>query len=108
MSAEKSFYRTMNKQVLQKVISIWSSDEPGDKPSNPIIDTTHLKIIGYKIKEDMFIDNTRMVSESRIISLCPVGVNSQTKDTTDLYWIYFPPVSYTHLDVYKRQTKSRP
>lgn len=47
-------------------------------------------IINYKIKEDCIIDSDRMVSESRIIGICPVGVNLKTKDTLDLYWIYFP------------------
>lgn len=48
------------------------------------------KIIDWKIKEDFILDAERMVSEARIIGICPVGIEKKTGDTTDLYWIYFP------------------
>lgn len=47
-------------------------------------------IISYKIKEDSFYDNERCVFETRIIGICPVGINKATKDTTDLFWVYYP------------------
>jgi len=52
--------------------------------------TKDYKIISWKLKEDVIFDNERNVSETRIIGICPVGLNIKTKDTTDLYWIYFP------------------
>lgn len=48
------------------------------------------KIIAWKLKEDFIYDIERNVSETRIIGICPVGVNTQSKDTSDLYWVYFP------------------
>ncbi len=56
------------------------------------INTNGINIIGYKIKEDWFFDNERLVSESRIIGLCPVSVDTLTHDTVDLYWLYFPEI----------------
>lgn len=51
--------------------------------------------IGYRIVEDNFYDNKRHISESRIIGICPVGVNYQSGDTTHLYWLYLPKVRKT-------------
>lgn len=48
------------------------------------------KIIAWKLKEDFIYDIERNVSETRIIGICPVGVNLKSKDTSDLYWVYFP------------------
>lgn len=47
-------------------------------------------IISYKIKEDSFYDIERCVFETRIIGICPVGINKSTKDTSDLFWVYYP------------------
>ncbi|HRZ42297.1 MAG TPA: hypothetical protein P5228_06295 [Bacteroidales bacterium] len=51
--------------------------------------------IGYRIVEDHFYDNKRHICESRIIGICPVGVNYQSGDTTDLYWLYLPRIRKT-------------
>jgi hypothetical protein len=50
------------------------------------------KIISWKLKEDFIYDIERNVSETRIIGISPVGINMKTKDTTELYWVYFPMV----------------
>lgn len=54
------------------------------------IDTASIEIIGFKIKEDYFFDNERLVSETRIMGICPVGFSKLKQDTVDLYWVYFP------------------
>lgn len=46
-------------------------------------------ILGFKIKEDAFIDRKRQVLETRILGICPVVINT-SGDTIDLYWVYFP------------------
>jgi gliding motility associated protien GldN len=56
------------------------------------IEKEGINIIGYKIKEDWFFDNERMVSESRIIGICPVSLDTVINSTRDLYWIYFPQI----------------
>jgi hypothetical protein len=54
------------------------------------LDTSAIELIGYKIKEDCIFDIERLVTESRILGICPVVVNKVKQDTLDLYWIYFP------------------
>lgn len=75
-------------------LSYCSSDENFTKQLFPSqlkkYSTKDYKIIDYKIKEDLIFDGERMVSESRIIGICPVAINLKTKDTSDLFWAYFP------------------
>jgi len=59
------------------------------------IDTVKLNItayrpIGYKIVEENIFDSVRSLLETRILGLCPVVINIQTKDTIDLCWLFFP------------------
>jgi hypothetical protein len=61
------------------------------KPVENALGTGNI-VIGYRIVEDCFYDNKRWVSESRIVGICPVGVDIKSGDTTDLYWLYFPYV----------------
>jgi Gliding motility associated protein GldN len=49
-------------------------------------------VIGFKIKEDFFFDMNRLVSETRIIGICPIVINNQTNDTINLYWVYYPEI----------------
>lgn len=62
------------------------------KPAD--IDTTNLKIIRFKIKEETFFDNDRLISETRILGICPVAHNTLTNDTFNLYWVYYPELRY--------------
>jgi hypothetical protein len=89
--------------ILQKIISsnlskgnITAYSTKDDEFTTPLksdeIRTNDINVIGYKIKEDWFFDNVRMVSESRILGLCPIVVDTLKHDTTDLYWIYFPEI----------------
>lgn len=85
-------FNTLHSNVLKGNIIVYNSDN--NKISKKLkisdIDTTHLKIIGFKIKEDHFFDNKRLVSERRISDICPVAFNTIAQDTTDLYWVRFP------------------
>lgn len=59
-------------------------------------DTVGRRIIGFKIEEDWFFDRDRMVSESRIIGICPVyKLPGEKADTLDLCWFYFPALRST-------------
>jgi len=81
----------LNKNILNKNITVYSvKDNEFLDPLPANIDTSSLKVIGYRIKEDWFFDIDRMVSETRILGLCPVIVNKLKHDTLDLYWAYFP------------------
>ncbi|MFM2224830.1 MAG: hypothetical protein RJA07_1032 [Bacteroidota bacterium] len=69
-------------QILQTdTLTVYSDDEFTTELKPTIIDTVHNKIIGYKIKEDFFFDNERLLDEARIIGICPVVVNKQSNDT---------------------------
>lgn len=87
-------FSILNKNIFSKTIIPFQTtdDEFRNELSVTSIDTSSIKIIGYKIKEDSFFDNERLVSESRIIGICPVVVNTIKQDTIDLYWIYFPEI----------------
>jgi hypothetical protein len=52
------------------------------------IDTNHITIVSFKIKEEFIFDINRLVSEYRILGVCPV-VNINGK-IMDLGWVYYP------------------
>ena len=84
-------FKCLEKNILAENIKKYTADNDEflkeDKTKHNLKD---LEIIGYNVKEDYFFDNKRFVSETRIIGICPVAFNKQTKETTDLYWLYFP------------------
>jgi hypothetical protein len=83
----------LNKNILSKNITAYSTkDDKFTKEFSFNTDISSIKLICFKIKEDCFFDNERLVSESRIIGLCPIAVNTVTRDTVDLYWVYFPQI----------------
>lgn len=87
-------FSILNKNIFNKNITPYqvTDDEFRNELLVTGIDTSSIKLIGYKIKEDCFFDNERLVSESRIIGICPVVVNKVKQDTVDLYWVYFPQI----------------
>lgn len=89
---EKDFlFKLLNKHISDSTIKAYSTkDDDFTGPFIPKIDTSAVKVIGFKLKEDFFFDMNRVVSETRIMGICPVVVNPVTKDTIDAYWVYFP------------------
>jgi hypothetical protein len=53
-------------------------------------DTTNKRLIGFNLLEETFFDDERLVTESRIIGICPVLIDSKKIDSLNEYWIYFP------------------
>ena len=47
------------------------------------------KLIGFKLKEQYIYDSERNIGEMLIVSLCPIMIDFETKDTLDKYWLYF-------------------
>lgn len=47
-------------------------------------------LFAFKIKEESFFDLDKMVMETRIIGIAPVGIHKTKKDTTEFYWLYYP------------------
>lgn len=87
-----ALFKVLQKIPLNDSVKIYKDDEFKQAISSKDITLKNTKIVGYKIKEDIFTDNQRYVFESRIIGICPVIINETTKDTTDLYWIYWPTI----------------
>ncbi len=83
------FFNVLSKNIANKKLTKYKANDDvfSQEDSNMVRDTS-IKIIGYKIKEDFFFDNDRLVSETRIIGICPV--EARKNDTLDLYWVYFP------------------
>lgn len=88
---QNKLFKVIRKGLSEKTLKAYSNkDDEFREELKQIPDTSALQIIGYQIKEDTFFDKDRLVSESRIIGICPIAVNKKTKDTIALYWIYFP------------------
>ena len=87
-----ALFNTIHNNVMQgNIIAYSSTDDLFTRKLNTSeIDTANVNIIGFKIKEDHTFDKPRLLSETRIIGICPVALNKITKDTIDLYWIQFP------------------
>jgi len=84
-------YRILTKNIQSEKLKCYSAeDETFAKQLTGIDNPDNYKVISYRLKEDTFFDNERLVSESRILGICPVAIDLKTKDTVDLYWIYFP------------------
>lgn len=90
---DNKLFNIINQSVLERNIKIFDPiDDEFSKELSSKPNISSLKIIGFKIKEDCFFDNERLVTESRIIGLCPVAIDKLTRDTVDLYWVYFPQI----------------
>ena len=84
-------FSELNQLVLDSTIKVYSTkDDEFTKAFSPNIKTLSVEVIGFKIKEDFFFDINRVVSETRIMGICPVIINKETKDTLDAYWVYYP------------------
>jgi hypothetical protein len=59
-------------------------------PSETFKDLSNLELVCFRIKEDFFIDNTRQMSETRILGLCPVVKKSKDAEPEELCWLYYP------------------
>jgi antitoxin component YwqK of YwqJK toxin-antitoxin module len=91
--ANNVLFNIIYKNILAKnIIAYDTKNENLTKELTALPDTSRYRVIGFKIYEDYFFDNERLVSESRIISICPVAINKTKKDTVDLCWLYFPTI----------------
>lgn len=80
----------VQESALKKNVTLYLQDdlekETGYRTLKPGVE----RVIGYRIVEDNVFDSDRFLWERRILSVCPVVYNNVRKDTSDLYWIYFP------------------
>lgn len=80
----------LEKGIHDSTLQAYREEEFWNKIFPASTGSARQRIIAFKLKEDSFFDSERLVSETRIIGICPVALNLDTRDTTDLYWIYFP------------------
>lgn len=105
---QQKLFSLIQQQLIAQTLKAYSSkDDEFREELKQSIDTNNYQVISFKLKEDTFFDSDRLVSESRIIGICPVALNKQTKDTVDLYWIYFPELR-TALAKQKLQSNELP
>lgn len=77
---------------MKKVPAYNATDEYLQKESSITIDTSNYKVIAYKVMEINIFDDNRLVLESRLLGIMPFAIDKKTKDTVDLYWIYYPEI----------------
>lgn len=59
----------------------------------PYTNLTNQKIIGFKIKQDIFFDTDRLISETRIVGICPIIQTENGEE--ELCWFYYPEIRRT-------------
>ncbi|HLP54104.1 MAG TPA: hypothetical protein VK151_03710 [Fluviicola sp.] len=105
-----AFYRILTENIQEGKLKCYSAEtEQFRTELTGLNNPDNYKVISYKLKEDNFFDNERLLSESRILGICPVAIDLKTKDTVDLYWIYFPhlrPVIATEIAQYTSNSTS--
>ncbi len=91
---QNKLFSLLNKQVTNKNVEPYNVTNKINLENlfTKDIDTSFTKLIGYKIDEDCFFDNERLVFETRIIGICPVVVNILESDTVDLYWVPYTKI----------------
>jgi hypothetical protein len=82
-------FNLLNQLIQDSSILAYSEDEFFESKSVNL-EMKNKEVLGFKIKEDVFFDKDRLVSEIRIIGISPVILDKNEKDTIDYYWVYFP------------------
>lgn len=85
-------FHKLHKAVMQGAITAYaaSSDDFMSLAAPSDINIENKEFVGFKIKEDWFFDNERLVTEVRPLGICPVVKKKGSDYTMDLYWLYYP------------------
>jgi len=96
-----AFFDTLCKLILHDSISEFHVPDTilvfeDDDFIVPKRNAPFIEVVGLKIKEDWFFDKLRLISETRILGICPiVKVKSAEGDFTkeiELGWLYYPTI----------------
>ena len=49
-------------------------------------------VIGFRIKEDFFFDKNRKLSETRILGLAPIFLDTVKNEKKEICWFYYPQI----------------
>ncbi len=56
-----------------------------------LVDSSKIKLVGFRIKSDFVFDNARLLGEDRTLFITPLVVDKiNPKDTFDLFHVYYP------------------
>ncbi len=87
----QNVFDTIFKYLANGQLKAFSQDQFVDTiPRAQFQELNNLELVSFRIKEDFFIDNTRQMSETRIIGLCPVVKKNKDAEPEELCWIYYP------------------
>lgn len=86
-SSDNRLFRVISEAVKNGGLKTYGSDSLVSSPTTAITGETGFRVIGFRTMEDWVFDRDRLVGEYYTIAICPVVINLQTKDTSDLYWI---------------------
>lgn len=83
--------------VLKENVMVFKDENdnfgaPYNSDNFPYVQAGRAEIIGYKIKEGAFFDKERKLTETRVVGICPVIINVDRNDTSNLFWVYLPAV----------------
>ncbi len=101
-------FSIINKNILNQNITPFQVNRDVFLEENTLsdIDTTGIRVIGYKILESCLFDKERLVFEYRINSIYPVVIKNQ--DTIDYYYVDFEQIRNILAQEKILQTKGLP
>lgn len=89
----QSLYNTLCKAAMKDKVSIYGGkdeDNTFDKLDITTIDTSKVKLAGFRIKSDWHFDDKRLESDPRVLWVTVLATDKNNpKDTTDLFTMYY-------------------
>jgi hypothetical protein len=90
---ESIFYNLLILAKEGKIIAYDNDELSNTLKEFPEFNNDDYEFLGFKLKEDWFYDSDRMISESRVLCLCPVIRNKNKPDVKlSLFWVYYPEI----------------
>jgi hypothetical protein len=94
----KALFNVLYENALKKNFSVYYFGDDIDnafqtKIDIATIDTSKIKLVGFRIKSDWIFDKTRFISEDFDIGITILVINKNNpKDTVELFTVYYPKV----------------
>lgn len=89
----QALYNTLYEAAVKDKVRIFGSkdeDNTFDKMDIKTIDTSKVKLAGFRIKSDWYFDDKRLEGDGRVIFITVLATDKNNpKDTADLFTIYY-------------------
>jgi hypothetical protein len=91
-----SLYTILCEAVMKNNVSVYGrggkdEDYVDEKLDIASIDTSKVKLVGFRIKSDWHFDDKRLEGDPRVLWITVLVTNkNDSKDTTDLFTVYYP------------------